>query len=90
VVRWLKHGVVSTQPPDVARELEYLEEALEEVEAAARWYATRSTAAAIGFTNEIDAAVSAIRTASRGLAAVRSRHAPLPTSALSFQHRLSN
>jgi plasmid stabilization system protein ParE len=44
----------------VARELEYLEEALEEAEAAARWYAERSATAALGFTEEIDAAESAI------------------------------
>jgi plasmid stabilization system protein ParE len=44
----------------VARELEYLEEALEEAEAAARWYAERSVAAAAAFSEEIDAAESAI------------------------------
>jgi plasmid stabilization system protein ParE len=44
----------------VARELEYLDEALEEAEAAARWYAERSPAAALGFSDEIDAAESAI------------------------------
>jgi hypothetical protein len=44
----------------VARELEYLEEALEEAEAAARWYAERSATAAIGFSDEVDAAESAI------------------------------
>jgi plasmid stabilization system protein ParE len=44
----------------VARELEYLEEALEEAEAAARWYAERNAAAAVGFSEEIDAAESAI------------------------------
>jgi hypothetical protein len=34
--------VVSTRRLDVATELEYLEEALEEAEAAERWYAERS------------------------------------------------
>jgi plasmid stabilization system protein ParE len=48
------------RPPDVPREVEYLEEAVEEAEAAARWYAKRSAAAAAGFTDEIDAAESAI------------------------------
>ncbi len=42
------------------RELEYLEEALEEAEAAARWYAERSSAAAMGFSDELNAAESAI------------------------------
>jgi plasmid stabilization system protein ParE len=55
-----KRGAASTQQPDVAREIEYLEEALEETEAAARWYAERSAAAAIAFSEEIDAAESAI------------------------------
>jgi plasmid stabilization system protein ParE len=40
----------------VARELEYLEEAIEETEAAARWYAERSATAAVGFSDEMDAA----------------------------------
>ena len=44
----------------MARELEYLEEALEEAEAAARWYAERSVAAAAAFSEEMDAAESAI------------------------------
>ena len=44
----------------MARELEYLEEALEEAEAAARWYAERSATAAAAFSDEIDAAESAI------------------------------
>jgi plasmid stabilization system protein ParE len=48
------------RPPDVPREVEYLEEAVEEAEAAARWYAERSAAAAAGFTDEIDAAESDI------------------------------
>ena len=42
------------------RELEYLEEALQEAEAAARWYAERSVTAAAGFIDEIAAAESAI------------------------------
>jgi toxin ParE1/3/4 len=44
--------------PAVARELEYLEEALEELEAAVRWYAERSATAAVAFSEEIDAAES--------------------------------
>jgi toxin ParE1/3/4 len=44
----------------VPRELEYLEEALEEAEAAARWYAERSVAAAAAFSEEMDEAESAI------------------------------
>ena len=44
----------------MTRELEYLEEALEEVEAAARWYAERSATAAVAFSEEIHAAESAI------------------------------
>jgi plasmid stabilization system protein ParE len=44
----------------VAGDLEYLEEALEEAEAAARWYADRSLTAAAGFSEEIDAAEEAI------------------------------
>lgn len=43
----------------MAREIEYLEEALQEAEAAARWYADRSAAAAIGFTDEIEVAEAA-------------------------------
>jgi plasmid stabilization system protein ParE len=49
-----------TRQQDVAREVEYLEEALEEAEAAARWYAERSATAAVAFSDEIDAAESAI------------------------------
>jgi plasmid stabilization system protein ParE len=44
----------------VARDLEYLEEALEEAETAARWYAERSSSAALAFTSEIDAAEDSI------------------------------
>ena len=44
----------------MATELEYLEEALDEAEAAARWYAERSASAAAGFSEEIDTAESAI------------------------------
>jgi plasmid stabilization system protein ParE len=46
--------------PDVAREVEYLEEALEEAEAAARWYAERSVTAAAAFSEDLDAAELAI------------------------------
>ena len=42
------------------RGLEYLDEALEEAESAARWYAERSASAAAGFADEIDAAIAAI------------------------------
>lgn len=44
----------------MTRELEYLEEALDEAEAAARWYAERSVTAAAAFSSELDAAESAI------------------------------
>ncbi|MBI4477746.1 MAG: type II toxin-antitoxin system RelE/ParE family toxin [Acidobacteria bacterium] len=44
----------------MARELEYLDEAVDEAEAAARWYAERSAAAAVAFSDEIDAAEAAI------------------------------
>lgn len=40
--------------------LEYLEEAVIEAAAAARWYAERSETAAAGFTAELDAAEAAI------------------------------
>ncbi|MGQ0736757.1 MAG: type II toxin-antitoxin system RelE/ParE family toxin [Acidobacteriota bacterium] len=45
----------------MALDLEYLDEALAEAEAAAHWYAARSLTAASGFFDEIDAAISAIR-----------------------------
>jgi hypothetical protein len=41
----------------VATEVEYLAEALEEAEAAARWYAERSPAAATRFSEEVSRAV---------------------------------
>jgi plasmid stabilization system protein ParE len=44
----------------VARELEYLDEALQEAEAVARWYAERSATAATAFAAEIDEAESDI------------------------------
>jgi plasmid stabilization system protein ParE len=44
----------------VALALEYLEEALLEAEAAARWYAERSPSAALAFSDEIDIAEEAI------------------------------
>ena len=44
----------------MAREVEYLAEALEEAEAAARWYHERNAAAAAAFSDEIDLAESAI------------------------------
>jgi plasmid stabilization system protein ParE len=40
--------------------LELLDEALEEIEEASRWYERRSPSAAIGFTDAIDAAVAQI------------------------------
>lgn len=40
--------------------LEYLDEALDEAEEAARWYAARSPSAAAGFTDELDVAAAAI------------------------------
>jgi hypothetical protein len=45
----------------VTRELEYLEAALEEAEAAARWYAERSLTASAAFSAEIDAAEFSIK-----------------------------
>lgn len=50
----------STQQPDVSRALEYLDEAIEEAEAAARWYAERSRIAAAVFADEINAAIASI------------------------------
>lgn len=44
----------------MARALEYLDAALEEAEAAARWYASHSEAAAIAFSEELDTAEDAI------------------------------
>jgi len=44
----------------VARELEYLDEAVGDAEGAARWYAERSPTAAIRFSAEPDAAEAAI------------------------------
>ena len=44
----------------MARVLEYLDQALEEAEAAARWYAERSPRAAIAFSDEIDEAETSI------------------------------
>jgi plasmid stabilization system protein ParE len=44
----------------VTRTLEILEEALEEAEEAARWYAERSETAAVGFAEELDAAIAQI------------------------------
>jgi plasmid stabilization system protein ParE len=58
--RGLKLVVEYTQPLDVARAVEYLDEAIGEAEAAARWYAERSASAADGFADEIDAAMAAI------------------------------
>ena len=46
--------------PAVTRELEYLDQALEDAEAAARWYADRSLAAAAKFSAELDEAEEAI------------------------------
>ena len=44
----------------VTRTLEILEEALEEAEEAARWYAERSETAAVAFAEELDAAIGQI------------------------------
>ena len=44
----------------MARELEYLDEAVVDAEGAARWYAERSPTAAIRFSSELDAAEAAI------------------------------
>ena len=55
-----KRVVGFTRPRDVALALEYLEEALLEAEAAARWYAERSSSAALAFSDEIDITENAI------------------------------
>lgn len=47
----------------MTRTLEFLDEALDEAEAAARWYAERSATAAAGFAEELDAAVEHIERA---------------------------
>lgn len=44
----------------MTRTIEILQEAVEEAEAAARWYAQRSLTAALEFSDELDAAESAI------------------------------
>ena len=44
----------------MARELEYLDEAVIDAEGAARWYAERSPTAAIRFSTELDEAEAAI------------------------------
>lgn len=44
----------------MARELEYLDEAVLDAEGAARWYAERSPTAALRFSNELDEAEAAI------------------------------
>ena len=44
----------------MTRALEFLDEALEEAEEAARWYADRSETAAIGFADELDSAIAHI------------------------------
>ena len=44
----------------MTRTLEILEEALEEAEEAARWYAERSETAAVVFAEELDAAIGQI------------------------------
>jgi plasmid stabilization system protein ParE len=44
----------------VPRTLEFLDEAIEEAEAAARWYAERSQTAAGAFADEIDSAIAEI------------------------------
>jgi plasmid stabilization system protein ParE len=46
----------------VALDVDYLEEAVAEAEAAAEWYTARSAAAAAGFEAELAEAESAIRT----------------------------
>lgn len=45
------------------RSLEYLQEALEEAEEAARWYAERSPTAAAAFTDLLDVAAEAVQQA---------------------------
>ena len=47
----------------MTQRLEYLDEALNEAEEAARWYAERSLTTAAGFTDELDVAAAAIEQA---------------------------
>ncbi|MBI3321644.1 MAG: type II toxin-antitoxin system RelE/ParE family toxin [Candidatus Omnitrophica bacterium] len=47
----------------MTRNLEYLQEALEEAEEATRWYAERSPTTAAAFTNELDVAAAAVEQA---------------------------
>ena len=47
----------------MTRKLEYVDEALDEAEEAARWYAERSPTAAVGFTDELDIAAAEIQRA---------------------------
>ena len=49
----------------MTRRLEFLDEALEEAEEAARWYAQRSPTAAVGYTDELEMA-EAIALKTRG------------------------
>src|SRR5712691_13494567 len=44
--------------PAVPRTLEFLDEAIEEAEAAARWYTERSATAAAAFADEIETAIA--------------------------------
>src|SRR6266487_605972 len=61
--RGRKLDVGFRQPPAVIRTLEFLDEALEEAEEAARWYSRRSRTAAIGFSDELDVAIAQIERA---------------------------
>jgi hypothetical protein len=76
------------RPLDVSRAVEYLAEAIDEAEAAARWYAERSGSAATGFADEVDAAIAAIEAESRRVAAVRSRHSSLLAASVTVQRGL--
>jgi plasmid stabilization system protein ParE len=85
----LRRVVASTRQPAVVRQLEYLREALEEAEAAARWYAERSPTAAAAFSDELDRAESAIARLPECLASLCPQHTPLFAAPLSVQRRLS-
>ena len=50
----------------MASTLEFLDEALDEAEAAAQWYARRSPRSAAGFSDEIDTAIAAIQRLKKG------------------------
>jgi hypothetical protein len=73
----------------VPRTLEFLDEAIEDAEAAARWYAERSQTAAGAFADEIDSAIAEITRLSAGLACLQPQYAAVPAAEISLQRRVS-